>query len=57
MKFGAFCNPMVPRAPGQQDWNPGQERRAFAEMLERIRFADSEALTTARFGSEPRPAA
>lgn len=41
MKFGVFYNPMVPRAPGQQDWDPGQERRAFTEMLEQIRFADS----------------
>jgi hypothetical protein len=41
MKFGVFYNPMVPRAPGQQDWDPGQERKAFTEMLEQIRFADS----------------
>jgi alkanesulfonate monooxygenase SsuD/methylene tetrahydromethanopterin reductase-like flavin-dependent oxidoreductase (luciferase family) len=40
MKFGVFYNPMVPRAPGQHDWDPGQERRAFTEMLEQIRFAD-----------------
>jgi hypothetical protein len=26
---------------GQQDWDSGQERRAFTEMLEQIRFADS----------------
>src|ERR1700722_13236187 len=32
---------MVPKAPGQLDWEPGQERRAFKEMLEQIRFADS----------------
>ena len=41
MKFGVFYNPMVPRAPGQQDWEPGQEHQAFREMLEQIRFADS----------------
>jgi alkanesulfonate monooxygenase SsuD/methylene tetrahydromethanopterin reductase-like flavin-dependent oxidoreductase (luciferase family) len=41
VKFGVFCNPMIPKAPGQQDWEPGQERRAFREMLEQIRFADS----------------
>src|ERR1700759_3417627 len=32
---------MIPKAPRQQDWEPGQERRAFREMLEQIRFADS----------------
>ena len=41
MKFGVFYNPMVPRAPGHQDWDPGQERRAITEMIEQIRFADS----------------
>ena len=41
MKFGVFYNPMVPKAPGRQDWEPGQERQAFREMLEQIRFADS----------------
>jgi alkanesulfonate monooxygenase SsuD/methylene tetrahydromethanopterin reductase-like flavin-dependent oxidoreductase (luciferase family) len=41
MKFGVFYNPMIPRASGQQDWDPGQERKAFTEMLEQIRFADS----------------
>ena len=41
MKFGLFYNPMVPKAPGQKDWEPGQERRVLNEMLEQIRFADS----------------
>lgn len=41
MKFGVFYNPMVPKAPGQSDWEPGQERKVLADMLEQIRFADS----------------
>ena len=41
MKFGVFYNPMVPKAPGRQDFDPGQERRALTEMIEQIRFADS----------------
>jgi alkanesulfonate monooxygenase SsuD/methylene tetrahydromethanopterin reductase-like flavin-dependent oxidoreductase (luciferase family) len=41
VKFGVFYNPMVPKAPGQQDFDPGQERRVLEEMLEQIRFADS----------------
>jgi alkanesulfonate monooxygenase SsuD/methylene tetrahydromethanopterin reductase-like flavin-dependent oxidoreductase (luciferase family) len=41
VKFGVFYNPMVPKPPGQQDFEPGQERRALREMLEQIRFADS----------------
>lgn len=41
MKFGVFYNPMVPKAPGQAGWEPGQERRVLTEMLEQIRFADS----------------
>src|SRR5262249_46555705 len=30
-----------PKPSGQRDWDTGQERRAFLEMLEQIRFADS----------------
>ncbi len=41
MKFGVFYNPMVPKPAGEADWEPDQERRAFTEMLEQIRFADS----------------
>jgi alkanesulfonate monooxygenase SsuD/methylene tetrahydromethanopterin reductase-like flavin-dependent oxidoreductase (luciferase family) len=41
MKFGVFYNPMVPKASGEDDWSPGQERKALTEMLEQIRFADS----------------
>jgi alkanesulfonate monooxygenase SsuD/methylene tetrahydromethanopterin reductase-like flavin-dependent oxidoreductase (luciferase family) len=41
VKFGVFYNPMVPRRPDQQDWEPGQERQAFRDMIEQIRFADS----------------
>jgi alkanesulfonate monooxygenase SsuD/methylene tetrahydromethanopterin reductase-like flavin-dependent oxidoreductase (luciferase family) len=32
---------MVPKASGEDDWSPGQERKALTEMLEQIRFADS----------------
>jgi alkanesulfonate monooxygenase SsuD/methylene tetrahydromethanopterin reductase-like flavin-dependent oxidoreductase (luciferase family) len=41
VKFGLFFNPVIPRASGQYDWGPDQERRAFLEMIEQIRFADS----------------
>ncbi len=41
MKFGLFFNPVIPKAPGRRDWEPDQERRAFIEMIEQIRFADS----------------
>ena len=41
MKFGLFFNPLVPKASGQPDWEPDQERRSFLEMIEQIRFADS----------------
>ncbi|MEV4581553.1 LLM class flavin-dependent oxidoreductase [Nonomuraea jabiensis] len=41
MKFGVFYNPMVPKDPDHDDWEPGRERRAYAEMIEQIRFADS----------------
>ena len=40
MKFGVFYNPMVPKRAGQVDWDPGQERQAFLDMIEQIRFAD-----------------
>lgn len=41
MKFGLFFNPVIPKHSGQGDWGPDQERRAFLEMIEQIRFADS----------------
>ncbi len=41
MKFGVFYNPMVMKAPGATDWEPGLEKQKFAEMLEQIEFADS----------------
>lgn len=41
MQFGLFYNPMVPKAPGQKEFDQGQERRVLIEMLEQIRFADS----------------
>jgi alkanesulfonate monooxygenase SsuD/methylene tetrahydromethanopterin reductase-like flavin-dependent oxidoreductase (luciferase family) len=41
VKFGVFYNPMVPKAPGRDDWEPGQERKVLTDMLEQIRFADS----------------
>ncbi|GAA4025270.1 LLM class flavin-dependent oxidoreductase [Streptomyces plumbiresistens] len=41
MKFGLFFNPVIPRPSGQHDWDPGQERSAFLEMIEQIRYADS----------------
>jgi alkanesulfonate monooxygenase SsuD/methylene tetrahydromethanopterin reductase-like flavin-dependent oxidoreductase (luciferase family) len=41
VKFGVFYNPMVPTAPGQDDWEPGQERKVLTDILEQIRFADS----------------
>jgi alkanesulfonate monooxygenase SsuD/methylene tetrahydromethanopterin reductase-like flavin-dependent oxidoreductase (luciferase family) len=41
MKFGVFYNPMVMKAPGATDWEPGLEKQKFREMLEQIEFADS----------------
>lgn len=41
MQFGLFFNPIIPRACGQYDWEPGQERSAFLEIIEQIRYADS----------------
>jgi alkanesulfonate monooxygenase SsuD/methylene tetrahydromethanopterin reductase-like flavin-dependent oxidoreductase (luciferase family) len=41
VKFGLFYNPMVPRPPGQLDWDPGEDRKKFESMIEQIRFADS----------------
>jgi alkanesulfonate monooxygenase SsuD/methylene tetrahydromethanopterin reductase-like flavin-dependent oxidoreductase (luciferase family) len=41
MKFGVFYNPMVMKAPGATDWEPGLEKQKFNEMLEQIEFADS----------------
>ncbi|WP_043737362.1 LLM class flavin-dependent oxidoreductase [Nocardia asiatica] len=41
MKFGLFFNPIIPKPSGQPDWEPEQERSAFLEMLEQIRYADS----------------
>lgn len=31
MKFGVFYNPMVPKRPDRDDWDPGQERQAFLD--------------------------
>jgi alkanesulfonate monooxygenase SsuD/methylene tetrahydromethanopterin reductase-like flavin-dependent oxidoreductase (luciferase family) len=41
VKFGLFFNPVIAKRSGQHDWDPDQERRAFQEMVEQIRFADS----------------
>jgi alkanesulfonate monooxygenase SsuD/methylene tetrahydromethanopterin reductase-like flavin-dependent oxidoreductase (luciferase family) len=41
VKFGLFFNPLIPKPSGQHDWDPGQERTTFLEMIEQIRFADS----------------
>ena len=40
MKFGLFYNPMVPRRPGELEWEPGEERNAFKSTLEQIQLAD-----------------
>ena len=41
MKYGVFYNPMVPKALGQSEWEPGQERQALTDMIEQIRFPDT----------------
>lgn len=41
MKFGLFFNPLIPKRPGNPGFDPDQERTAFLNMIEQVRFADS----------------
>jgi alkanesulfonate monooxygenase SsuD/methylene tetrahydromethanopterin reductase-like flavin-dependent oxidoreductase (luciferase family) len=40
MKFGIFSEVQIPKPLHNDDWDPGQEARAFNEVLDQVEFAD-----------------